>query len=119
MAYALKNIGDRVLLSRTSLAKLTYIERMASEDRYCSHLFPRGLALHDVLIACVDKVCKELVKEAKHTRACNYLRLVVEGFSCREIGKQLGLSREHVSRVYRKKAIELVTEEFIATLNSK
>jgi len=46
----------------------------------------------------------------------SYLDLLVKGLSCQEISKQLGLSREHVSRVYRKKAVELVTEEFLSVV---
>jgi hypothetical protein len=30
----------------------------------------------------------------------------------------LGLSREHVSRVYRSKALELVTEQFLSVTKS-
>jgi AraC-like DNA-binding protein len=83
------------------------------------HSRSSGLALHNVLIECVDKVCQEVGNEPGLSRACNYLLLISRGLKCREISKQLGLSREHVSRLYRKKAIELVTEEFLSIVNGK
>jgi len=111
--HALKSIGDRSELSRSPLADIDYIGKLASH-RYSGHLMPRGLALHDVLLACVNKISKELDDEPGLSHACNYLQLLVKGFSCKEISRQLGLSREHVSRVYRKKALELFTEEFLS-----
>jgi hypothetical protein len=53
------------------------------------------------------------------SRACTYLQLLVEGFSCKEISRRLGLSREHVSRVYRKKALLLLTEEFQSMVGNR
>jgi len=109
---ALRNIGDRSLLNQDPLARSSYIERLAAE-KYRGRLLPRGLALHDVLLACVEKVFSEVSNEPGLARACTYLQLSVEGLTCREIGRRLNLSREHVSRVYRRKAIELVTEELV------
>ena len=115
--YALKSIGDRSELSRNPLADIAYIEKLASE-RYSRYLFPQGLALHDVLLACVDKISTEFSNEPALSRACNYLQLLVQGLTCREISKQLGLSREHVSRVYRKKALALLIEEFFSRVRN-
>jgi len=117
ISYALRNLGDRTALNRSPLAKLGYVERLAAEQ-YSGHLLPKGLALHDMLITCVDRVSTELGNEPKLHKACIYLKLVTNGATCREISKQLGLSREHISRVYRRKAIELVTEEFLSTVNN-
>jgi hypothetical protein len=112
IGHALRNIGDRSVLNQSPLAKLYYIQRLA-EDRYEEHLLPRGLALHNALLSCVQKVSTELGDEPRLDRACRYLALLIQGLSCREISKQLGLSREHISRKYRKKAIAIVTEEFL------
>jgi predicted transcriptional regulator len=106
------------VLNNSHLARLSYVERLASE-KYRGHSLPRGLALHDILLKCVEKVLTELSSEPCLAKACTYLKLVTNGATCREISKQLGLSREHVSRVYRKKAIELVTEEFLSVVKGK
>ncbi|UCG82571.1 MAG: hypothetical protein JSW38_10295 [Dehalococcoidia bacterium] len=117
IAYALKHLGDRSILNCSPLARLAYIDRLAREQ-YKGHLLPRGLALHDALISCVETVLREVGNERGLVRACAYLKLLVEGRSCAEISKQIGLSREHVSRIYRKKAVELVTEEFLYTIKN-
>lgn len=117
VGHALKSLGDRSELNRSPLAKLGYIERLANE-RYNGRLLPRGLALHDTLLACVKKISAELGSEPRLARKCQYLELLVQGLSCLEISKQLGLSREHVSRVYRRKGLELVTEEFLSTVRN-
>ena len=113
--HALKNLGDRSILNRSPLAGLAYVDKLA-EDKYEGHILPRGLALHEILIECITKISTELSNEPNLVRACNYLDLLVRGLSCQEISKQIGLSREHVSRVYRKKAIELVTEELLSVV---
>ena len=115
--YALRHLGDRSVLNSSPLARLTYVETLASEQ-YSGHLLPRGLALHDMLIRCVKRVSTELSNEPGLTKACKSLELISNGATCREISKQLGLSREHISRVYRKKAIELVTEQFLYLVNN-
>jgi hypothetical protein len=114
--YALKHLGDRSILNKSPLAGLSYIERL-SNLQYGGHLLPRGLALHDTLVSCVERVSSEFINEPGLARACTYLKLITNGVGCREISKQLGLSREHISRVYRRKAIELVTEEFLSMVN--
>jgi hypothetical protein len=115
--HALRHLGDRSLLNRSPLARLSFVETLSREE-YDGHLLPRGLALHDILINCVERVSIELRNELGLTKACTYLKLITSGATCREISKQLGLSREHISRVYRKKAIELVTEEFLSIVNN-
>ena len=115
--HALRNITDRSVLNRSPLARLAYIKRLVAEQ-YVGHLLPHGLALHDVLLASVKRISTELADEPGLTRACKYLQLLVQGLSCQEISNQLGLSREHVSRIYRKKAIELMTEEFLSTIKN-
>jgi len=115
---ALKSISDRSALNRNSLADITYIGKLASEN-YNGHVFPRGLALHDTLLNCIEKLSSELADEVGLTRACTYLQLLVQGLSCKEIARQLGLSREHTSRVYRRQALELLIEEFKSTISNK
>ena len=115
--HALRNLGDRSALNRSPLAKLTYIGELA-EDKYRGHILPRGLALHDILLDCAQRISKELSAESGSARTCNYLDLCIQGLSRREISEQMGLSREHVSRVYRKKAVELVTEEFLSVVKN-
>jgi len=117
LAYALRNLSDRSKLNGGPLARLAYVERQARE-RCNGRLLARGLALHDILITCVEEVSAELGSDPGATRACCYLESLAQGLSCREISRRLGLSREHVSRVYRKRALELVTERFLLKIRN-
>ena len=109
---ALKNMPDRSALNRSPLARLSYVERVASE-RYNGRLMARGLALREVLDGCVERVVSDIANEPALRREREYLELVRDGLSCKEASKRLGLSREHVSRIYRKRSLQLLTEEFL------
>jgi AraC-like DNA-binding protein len=118
VGHALRNLDDRSILNRSSLARLSYVEKLARE-RYSSHILPRGLALREVLVECIDKVVNDLSEDAGLSRACRYLDLLKQGLSCQQISSELGLSREHVSRVYRPRALDLVTTAFLSTIKSR
>ena len=90
VGHALRNLDVRSALNRSHLARLAYVERLA----------------------------RDLGGEPALSRACQYLILLKEGLSCQQISHELGLSREHVSRVYRRKALELLTQEFLSTIKN-
>lgn len=117
VGHALRNLDDRSVLNRSSLARLSYVEKLARE-RYSSHILPKGLALREVLVECIDKVVNDLSKDTGLSRACRYLTLLKQGLSCQQISSELGLSREHVSRVYRPRALDLVTSAFLSVIKS-
>jgi len=112
IGYALRCLNDRSKINQSPLARLAYVERLA-KDKYQGRILPRGLALSQLLLACIDHVVSDVGNEPGLSKACQYLQLLAAGASCREISVKMGLSREHISRVYRKKAVELVTESFI------
>ena len=61
----------------------------------------------------IDSVVDETANEKGLLRVHQFLILFRQGVTVVEISRQLGLSREHVSRVYRKKALHLVTVKFL------
>ena len=117
LGHALRNLDDRSVLNRSPLARLAYVERLAKE-RYGDHVLPRGLALRELLIECVDRLANDLHNEPALSPACQYLVLQKEGLNCQRISQKLGLSREHVSRVYRPKALELLAEQFLCVIRN-
>ena len=112
LCYALRYLDDRSKLNGSPLARLAYVERLAKE-KHNGQLLPRGLALRQLILSCVDHIVREVRGESGLSRACQYLQLRVKGFSCKQISNEMGLSREHISRVYRKKALGLLTERFL------
>ena len=115
---ALADLGDRAVLNTNPLGRTEYVQRLASE-KYADKLMPRGLALRQVITECVSKICAEVGDEPGSVRACRYLSLRATGLKCRDISAKLGLAREHVSRTVRKRALELLTEEFLSVTRRK
>lgn len=111
VSHALRNLDDRIALNRNPLARLAYVREVA--NGHCkSSIYPRGLALREIITSCIDRIIIDLDDEPKFYKSCKYLALMKKGMTCRQISNELGISREHVSRVYRRRAIELLVEEF-------
>jgi hypothetical protein len=108
---ALHHILDRDELSRNPLAQLPIIDYLV--DRYYKdHIFPRGIALHSLFSACINKIYTELKDDPKNSRVGIYLKRRLEGLSCNKVSQDLELTREHVSRTVRIKAIRILAEVF-------
>ena len=110
--HALRHLDDRSILNQSPLARLTYIQRLAQKE-FKGNALVRGLALKYVLTNCIDRIIAELGTEAGLIKECEFLKMVKQGHNLSVIGKLLGLSREHITRTYKKKAVELVTQEFL------
>jgi len=108
--HALRHIDDRIELNRNPLARITYVQ-MVAEERYRGHIHPRGLALRQLLIECIERLTGDLKDEPAQDRVCRYLIGRKDGLNCRQISNELGLSREYVSRTCRPKALALLAEE--------
>lgn len=93
VSHALRNLDDRSVLNRSLLACLSYVEKLVKE-RYSSHILPKGLALREILVECIDKVVNELSEYAGLLRACGYLTLLKQGLSYQQISSELGVSRQ-------------------------
>jgi hypothetical protein len=113
--HALRHLDDRSVLNQSPLARLSYIERLANKE-FRGNILVRGLALREVLVDCIDRIIEQGDSERGLHNTCEFLRLVKEGMSLTAIGKTLGVSREHVTRVYKRKAVELLTEIFLSTI---
>jgi len=111
--YALRDLGDRSALNKSPLARMSCVEKLANEA-YRGQLLPKGLAVRSLVAGSVERVCSELGNEPGLVKPCRYLRLRADGHACRDISRQLGLSREHVSRVIRTKALQLLAQAFMA-----
>ena len=103
---AVRHLDDRQLLNRSPLARLTYVQEFAKEH-YKDELYPKGLALRETLVSCIDDLAADIGNEPGLSRPCQYLLLARQGLSCTQISEKLGLSREHISRLYRRRALEL------------
>lgn len=98
-------------MEQSPLARLAYIQRLADRE-FRGKTLVRGLALREALVRCIDKIIAEANGEPGLQKTCQFLDLVKEGQNLTAISEAMGLSREQVTRCHKKKAVELVTEEF-------
>jgi len=91
---------------------LAYIQRLA-EREYRGAILVRGLALRETLIKCIDRIVDQGRNESGLQKTCEFLLLTKDGLNLTAINDALGLSMEQVTRFHKKKAVELVTEEFL------
>jgi hypothetical protein len=117
VAYCLRHLNDRIMLNRSPLARLTYV-RLLAQKHYKSHVLPRGFALQKLLKFCIQRITGELGGDPVLSRSCQYLTLVSKGLSQNKISSELGLSREHIGRLYRRKAIELLAEDLLHVIKT-
>ncbi len=115
---ALRHLDDRSALNQSSLARLAYIQRLA-DGEYRGSILARGLALKETLIGCVDRIIEQGNKEPCLKKTREFLRLVKEGSHLTAIAEALGLSRERITRFRKKKAVDLVTQEFLRTAKTR
>ncbi len=66
---ALHDLNDRQLLNRSPLARLTYVQEFAKEH-YQDALYPRGIALREILVYCIDRIVNEMSSDPGLSRPC-------------------------------------------------
>lgn len=112
VAWALRNIDDPLMLSKSPLVDLPAVKALAAR-RYSHSLVPEAYALQEILQVGVDWALAELRGNGKSKRAAEFLSLYVDNPSVTLVAKEMNLSREHVSRCYRLLALEVGTRAFL------
>lgn len=113
--YCLKHLDDLTALNQSPLIRLKYIETL-SKQKYKNEGLPKARALREVIELCTGRLIAGFEKETNSSKIAQYLRLAKKGLNNSQIARELGLTREHVSRFYRNKVIELVTQEFLSAV---
>ncbi len=112
VASAVRNLDDLIALDQSPLAKLGFVEKHAA-DHYQDRLCSRGLALRDLITESLDDIISETAGNGL-SRLHDLLGMLRNGLTISQASREMGLSREHVSRVYAKQAFRLVTEQFLS-----
>lgn len=106
VADALCRIDDPSSLRTNPLCRIGAIEDMAKR-RYTGSPLSKARALRDVLLVCCERESAEAKDPFK-----TFLELYKQGKPIAKIARKMGRSREHCSRVYRRLAVDLVSDEF-------
>jgi len=110
--HALRHLDDPSILNKSSLSRLVYIERLAEEE-FRNYSVKRGMALKKALTGCIDKIVTNGKDKVGLRKICQFVELIKGGQTLTDISKALGVSRERVSTSYKRKAVELVTQDFL------
>jgi hypothetical protein len=106
---ALRYLDDRSALNRNPLSRLSYAKRLA-DRKYQDKIMPAGLALREWINISIDRIAEDVSGDAGLSRLSTYLICAKEGLNRRQTSERLGLSREHVSREIRPRALELLAD---------
>ena len=109
--HALRNIDNRIELNRSPLLRLAAVEKLA-EARFADCIHPGAVALRLILRQAVSETIREMEDDPALLRMRQFLELYASGASVTVASEHLGLSREHCSRVLKKRAVRLVAEKF-------
>lgn len=113
VALALKHVQDLEYLDDSPLARLPAVRELA-EGRFQEAALPTGFALRVLLIDSAKVVSRDFGDMSRYQREIKFLKAYVNGRSVAEISRDLGLSREHVTRTIQPRVIGLVSRVFLA-----
>jgi len=116
--HALKHLDDPSILNQNSLSRLLYIQKLA-EREFADYFLKRGLALRKALVVCINRITAQGKDEPGLQKICKFLELINQGQNLTEISRALGLSRERITKSYKKKGVELVTQEFMNLVKTR
>lgn len=108
VASALRWVDDPDALSQVRLARDSSVAQVAQVRYGRVTRLTRGCALRDLL-----KVCLKRVAEGTREPFSNFARAYAEQVPISIIARDLGLTRSHLSRVYRKRLAAMVADELI------
>ena len=78
-----------------------------------SQTMPQAQALRSLLTDAAERVILDLGDIPKKSHVSLFLQGWLKGKRVSEIARDLGVSREHCSREFRKEAFQLVSEQFL------
>jgi hypothetical protein len=85
-----------------------------AEVRYQGRLYPRALALRELIDRAVEGVLAEIEGERGLDEVRQFLDLYRMGASVSAAARNLGRSREHCSRSIKRRALTLLADHFAA-----
>ena len=110
---ALKCLNDPDELDKSRLTRLKQMEDLALK-RDSDSASTKGEVLGRVLSICIERLVVKADRGRQFSRCVQLLAGIAQGSTLAKASHQMGLSREHVTRKYRPKAIKILAREFVA-----
>ncbi len=113
--FALRYINDPIALQRSPLCRLSTIEKRALAE-YPDGVVSRGRALRDLINECLSEIEQELDGLSGVAKLKLFTSHTREGKGLTQASHSIGVSREHASRTFKRKLIELLTDKMLIKL---
>jgi len=113
--YVLRHLDDPIALQRSPLCRLVALERLA-RTRYPDGIVPRGRALHDLTMECLQEIETELNGHAGVAKLKAFVALTHQGMRVTDASRGLGISPEYASRALKRTLVEVLTEKLLLKL---
>jgi len=113
--YVLKHLGDPITLQRSPFCRLVAVERLA-KSKYPDSIVPRGRALHELALQCLQEIEDELNVHRDVARLKEFVRMTRQGMRSVEASRALGITPEYASRALKRQLVELLAEKFMLKL---
>lgn len=113
IVQALRVVDDPDALGQLPLARDFAVEDLARQRYGRVTRLARGQALRDLLRECLERVAGET-----HEPFRSFADAYAAQTPIAEIARQLGMSRSHLSRIYRRRVAALVADELLSEIRS-
>jgi hypothetical protein len=114
--FVLRHLDDPITLQGSPLCRLAALERLA-KAKYSQSIVPRGRALHELALGCLQEIECELDGHAGVAKLKAFVALTREGKKVTEASRALGISEEYTSRSLKRNLVELLTEKLLLKLH--
>lgn len=114
--YVLRHLDDPITLNGSPLCRLVALERLA-RTKYSESIVPRGRALHELAMACLQEIESELNGHDAVTKLKQFTDLTRQCKGVTEASRMLGISPEHASRYLKRNLVRLLAEKLILKLH--
>jgi hypothetical protein len=114
--YILRHLDDPITLQRSPLCRLVVLEKLAKE-KYSDSIVPRGRALHELAMSCLQEIESELDGHAGVAKLKAFVALTRQGTRVTDASRRLGITPEYASRALKRNLVDLLAEKLILKLH--
>jgi hypothetical protein len=114
--YILRHLDDPITLQRSSLCHLVALENLA-KTKYSDSIVPRGRALHELAMNCLQEIDSELDGHAGVAKLKTFVALTRQGIRVTDASRILGITPEYASRSLKRNLVDLLAEKLILKLH--
>lgn len=114
--YVLRHLDDPITLQGSPLCHLVALENLA-KAKYSDSIVPRGRALHELAMSCLQEIESELDGHAGVAKLRAFVALTRQGIRVTDASRRLGITPEYASRALKRNLVDLLAKKLIQKLH--